>query len=547
MSLTMIITNAGRAALLNASNTGTAPVTISHFGLSEAALVPSPAATTLPGEVKRIATLSGDIVADDTIHLIVRDQSADAYSMRSWALYLQDGTLFGIYGQASPILTKTDASMMLLAVDVTFADIDATLLTFGDTNFLNPPATTEVQGVVELATSAETIAGTDPARAVTPSTLAALYTAANVLAKLLTVDGSGSGLDADLLRGLTPEQVVNATRIVGGLGYAPATGSGFMGNGDMNTVVNSGIYRFNQPTNGPPGEEWGQLLVLHGASDTITQIVGSISGNLWVRAGSPALVGGIGSWSAWKGLVTAGAPIAYTAADVLAKLITVDGSGSGVDADLHRGMTPEQVVNAARIIAGLGWTPVQQGTGVGQLANAVKLGWDGGWLRATVDSTDLGWLITNLTLASALLDVNGSTMRRNGHHLYGPDNDGSGSVLDADLLDGLHASDFALLSGFENGSNANGYWRKTPDGVIEQWGVVTGSFGEGPVYRDFPIPFTEAASISVGITALNPSGAGWNDMWTQTAPPTLTTFTAIFQATSSGNTGFGFHWRAVGR
>lgn len=39
----------------------------------------------------------------------------------------------------------------------------------------------------------------------------------------------------------------------------------------------------------------------------------------------------------------------------------------------------------------LGFTPVQQGTGVGQTSNTVKIGWSAGAkLKATVDSTDLG-------------------------------------------------------------------------------------------------------------------------------------------------------------
>lgn len=42
----------------------------------------------------------------------------------------------------------------------------------------------------------------------------------------------------------------------------------------------------------------------------------------------------------------------------------------------------------------LGYTPVQQGTGVGQGTNAVKIGWakDGSGLRVTVDANDLGLL-----------------------------------------------------------------------------------------------------------------------------------------------------------
>jgi hypothetical protein len=38
-------------------------------------------------------------------------------------------------------------------------------ITFGDTNFLNPPATTTRKGVVELATNTEAAAGTDAQRA----------------------------------------------------------------------------------------------------------------------------------------------------------------------------------------------------------------------------------------------------------------------------------------------------------------------------------------------------------------------------------------------
>lgn len=41
---------------------------------------------------------------------------------------------------------------------------------------------------------------------------------------------------------------------------------------------------------------------------------------------------------------------------------------------------------------------VEKGTGVGQLGNAVKLGWSGSGLKATVDSTDLGTLLTDRSL-----------------------------------------------------------------------------------------------------------------------------------------------------
>jgi hypothetical protein len=50
-------------------------------------------------------------------------------------------------------------------------------------------------------------------------------------------------------------------------------------------------------------------------------------------------------------------------------------------------------INAAATEAGLGFTPVQQGTGVGQLTNTVKIGWSGSRLKATVDVTDEGNIV----------------------------------------------------------------------------------------------------------------------------------------------------------
>lgn len=47
-------------------------------------------------------------------------------------------------------------------------------------------------------------------------------------------------------------------------------------------------------------------------------------------------------------------------------------------------------ITSAAIIAGLGYTPVQQGGGASQGSNKVYIGWDGGGLRVQVDSTDLG-------------------------------------------------------------------------------------------------------------------------------------------------------------
>lgn len=55
--------------------------------------------------------------------------------------------------------------------------------------------------------------------------------------------------------------------------------------------------------------------------------------------------------------------------------------------------------------------PVQQGTGVGQLTNVVKIGWSGASkLKATVDTTDLGNIATETWASGAFLPLTGGSL-----------------------------------------------------------------------------------------------------------------------------------------
>ncbi|WP_204303922.1 phage tail protein [Stenotrophomonas maltophilia] len=222
-------TTRGRAALVNAAHTGTKAVTVTQIGVTDRAFTPDPAGgdLALPGERKRLTTFGGKAVADDVVHLTVRDESDDSYPLRGIALYLEDGTLLALYGGSEVILEKSSQAMMLLALDWLMADMDANQILFGNTDFLNPPATTEEQGVVELTTAEEAIAGKDSQRAVTASALLATLDArlgkgapstlgksmmgrgdaTEVRADLglksaaLKDEGSGKGLDADSVDG----------------------------------------------------------------------------------------------------------------------------------------------------------------------------------------------------------------------------------------------------------------------------------------------------------------------------------------------------------
>ncbi|MGV4733198.1 phage tail protein [Burkholderia pseudomallei] len=171
------ITDAGRAALVAAGNTGTVAHQVVEIGLGTAPFAFDKGMTALPSEHKRVKTFGGENVAPDTVHVVIQDDSTDEYSLHAFGLYLENGVLFGVYVQDTSILEKSPAAMLLLASDIVFASIDAAQLQFGPATFLNPPATTERKGVIELATQAEVDAGKDDTRSVTPRGAAARYAA----------------------------------------------------------------------------------------------------------------------------------------------------------------------------------------------------------------------------------------------------------------------------------------------------------------------------------------------------------------------------------
>lgn len=217
----MKFTEQGRAALINASNKGTNAVTVTQIGVTELAFVPSPDGSdeTLPGERKRIVTFGGKVIADDVIHVTVRDETEDAYSLRGIGLYLDDGTLLCLYGQENVILEKSSQAVMLLSADLMLADMDTTQIEFGNADFLNPPATTEEEGVVELATDEEAVAGKDAHRAITAKALLAAMD-----------DRFGSGSPSNLAKRLIAQATESAVRALLGLGSAAVKDEG-TGNG----------------------------------------------------------------------------------------------------------------------------------------------------------------------------------------------------------------------------------------------------------------------------------------------------------------------------
>lgn len=164
-ALALIITDAGRQAIIDETNGATLPVTISEVAYGDGTWTPDETATALNNEVKRITSLgSNQATAPDTISVTATDVSADSYTVREIGLYTDTGILFAIYAQATPILTKSAGAASLATFDLILDSVPAGSVTVGDTNFDYPPASTAVKGVVELSTAAEMNTGTDPDR-----------------------------------------------------------------------------------------------------------------------------------------------------------------------------------------------------------------------------------------------------------------------------------------------------------------------------------------------------------------------------------------------
>jgi hypothetical protein len=79
----------------------------------------------------------------------------------------------------------------------------------------------------------------------------------------------------------------------------------------------------------------------------------------------------------------------------LSNAITQYISAAGAPVQSVFGRQGNVTLGTSDVTNALGYTPVQQGTGIGQSQNIVKIGWSGGAkLKVTVDATDLGNIAT---------------------------------------------------------------------------------------------------------------------------------------------------------
>ncbi|HAU7830352.1 TPA: phage tail protein [Escherichia coli] len=169
--LLFTMTDAGRQELVNANKTGTNKVEIVSVGLGSRYYVTSTSQTNITNEIKRLTTIGGKVVSPDTIHVTAKDDSKDEYVVHTIGLYTNKGTLFAVYSQEQAIINKASSTIALISSDIAIKTLDTKNITFGDIEFINPPATETVVGVARFANEQEIDDGTDDSLAVSAKRL----------------------------------------------------------------------------------------------------------------------------------------------------------------------------------------------------------------------------------------------------------------------------------------------------------------------------------------------------------------------------------------
>lgn len=173
----LIITDAGRAAIVNARQTGLNQVLISQIAVGSGRYTPSQGQASLLAEIKRLPVSEGGNLGDNDIHVGYMDESTDAYTVYEFGLITDAGVLFAVAASdTEPYLEKGSASIAILAADIHIDGLNANEVAFGPVAFGINGATRENSGAVELATEDEAAAGADAYAAITPATLAHVLT-----------------------------------------------------------------------------------------------------------------------------------------------------------------------------------------------------------------------------------------------------------------------------------------------------------------------------------------------------------------------------------
>lgn len=301
MASSMLITSAGLREVVNAEHDGTTPIKLTHIAFGTGKYVPSAERTSLEAEFKRFDAISGGAVGDNVLHVSARDASSESYIVHEIGLFTESGTLFAVCSDELPLIQKSARSQALLSIDMAVVGFSAESIVLGDTNFLNPPATTTTAGVVYLASDSDIEEGTSISKVVTAKALknaignaksgAVLYESEQALGDPQKAQAR-KNIDAvsskDLSDGLAGKQNAGdyPTRdeMNSALDSIRVEFQTTIENVDLNSCKTPGVYHCKgQIKNIPPGYEQGTLLVTRNADGMVLQQYWTQTRKMWMR------------------------------------------------------------------------------------------------------------------------------------------------------------------------------------------------------------------------------------------------------------------------
>jgi len=312
-------------------------------------------------------------------------------------------------------------------------------------------------------------------------------TASQILTKLKTVDGSGSGLDADLLDGLDSTQLAKV-------------------NGDVNQS-----FKVKAAVNSDEAVNKSQLDAISssGGSDTASQILTKLKTVDGSGSGLDAdlLDGHDSSYYLQSS--------SDTASQILTKLKTVDGTGSGLDADLLDGLDSKQFLRSdTAITTQQNFTFNKDVTSHSQIhiingptKKASDIVFETSDVSSTGDWGAVGysdnvqqynkWNTNTKNRILALEITKGANSNNTSTVvLKAP----SGIFLDAPsvYVGDKNGARVLTTNDITHGSDGNyNGWLKLPDGTIMQFGIIHNTGTNGEISVTYPIVFPKGVVMGL--------------------------------------------------
>jgi hypothetical protein len=378
------------------------------------------------------------------------DRSIYTTASDTYAVYTLTAAGRAILDDADAAAQRTTLGLAI-GTDVQAFDqqlLDIAALAVTDSGFIVGNGTTFV---LETGSTAQTSLG---------------YTAADVLTKLLTVDGAGSGLDADLLDGVQPSAF--ALTILDDADASAARTTLGLANGATTTISAFALTMLDDVdaaavrTTIGVGLGTGDLVAANNLSDVANASTARTNLGLAIGTNVQAYDAGLQSIA---GLTTEADRSIYTTASDTYAVYTLTAAGRAIldDAD----------ASAQRTTLGLGTAALKNTGTSGDAVPLLNAANTFSAAQGLSNNIALNILETDATARSAVkmnasnvmewgnanndasflnntVDFAGvGNFTRSGNAIWHAGNDGAGSGLDADTLDGVEGSAYAALAGVQ--------------------------------------------------------------------------------------------------